>query len=123
MIEDFLLQSATITAEAAVGSTPPLTALGGVNRSGAWAVVADGVPCLVRPRSSYLAAHGSARDDARRNVEAVTIYFAADPLAESGGLNTRCRITVDGVVHAVQGVINVNSLDRLFQVDCERIRE
>jgi len=122
MIEDFLTQSATISVEASTGSVPPQTALGGANRSGAWPVVADGVPCLVRPRSSFLAAHGLARDNARRNVETATIYFAADPLADSGGITTRHRITVDGTVHAIQGVINVNSLDRLFQVDCERIR-
>lgn len=121
MIEDFLVQTATITAEAPSGSVPPQTVLGGANRSGPWTVVADGAACLVRPRSSYLAAYGSSRDNARRNVEAVTIYFAVDPVP--GGINTRHRITVDGAVHAVQGVINVNSLDRLFQVDCERIRE
>lgn len=118
-LSDFLAQSATITAEAAAGATPPQTRSGGADRS-ARLTVADGVPCLVRPLGASLAAFATARDQARRNVVSARIYFAADPAPE--GLSTRHWIDVDGRTYKVTGVVDYNSLHRLFAADCEMIR-
>jgi len=115
-----------ITAEAPAGQPVPQDGLGGADRGGDWLTVADGVPCLVRPMDSALMAFGGARDDARRNVITARIYFGADPVPE--GISTRHRITITSGtvstqgVYAVQGTINPNSMDLIFQVDCERIR-
>lgn len=126
-------QSAAISAEAADGQVPAQTALGGADRSDAgWVTVATAVPCLVRPRSSTLAAFDARRNDARANVVDATIYFAGDAIAALGiPLSTRQRITVTTApgtdptvagVYSVQGAINPNAMGRIYQVDCERIR-
>jgi hypothetical protein len=116
-------QQADITAESNPGVTPPLTTMGGVNRS-TWLEVVTGVPCLVDPKGGTL---NLARNDARANVKTPRIYFTQDPVPL--GLNTKHRITVSGGsdptargVYAVQDVANPNSMGRIFQVDCERIR-
>jgi hypothetical protein len=124
-------QQATITAEAPTGQVPPQDAAGGANRSDAnWVAVASGVPCLLNIASSALKSFGSARSDARANVIDVRIYFYSDPV-EPGGISTRHRVTVTAPGHggqrvigiyAVQGVTDPNSLGRIIQVDCERIR-
>lgn len=111
-LTDFLRQSATILVEP---TPPPRDRIGGVNRSGAWTVLAESVPCLVRPLSAGV----QPQDDARRNVVLYRIYFAFDPVA--GGIGTRHRIVVDGQTYAVTGVINPNSLDAIIHVDCEAI--
>jgi|SRR5579859_1673217 len=118
-LEDFLIQSADVTAEAPAGSVPAQDALGGADRSAAWLTVASGIPCLARPMGTSLMAFGAARDDARRGVNTTRIYFAADPVPT--GIGSRNRIVVDGATYAVQGSTNPNSMDRIFQVDCERI--
>lgn len=115
-LDDFLRHSATI-------SRLPVrqTAAGGADRTDP-APIADGVPCLVRARSAVLAALAGRRDDARAETIDARIYFAGDPLAASGGLSTGHQITVDGAAYAVRGVVDVNSMGRLLQVDAERIR-
>lgn len=122
-------QLASILAEAADGQVPPQTAMGGADRSdGNWLTVADGVPVLVRTRSSAL---NRDYDDERAQVIDATLYFAADPVPSGSGLSSRHRIVVaDGGtgggraagVYAVLGVIDPNSMGRILQVDCERIR-
>ena len=119
-------QVADITVESTSGVGPPQTTMGGTDRSaGNWLGVAQQIPCLVRDQSATL---NYARNDARANVKTTRIYFLCDPVP-GGGLSTKHRITVslgkDPVargVYAVQGVIDPNSMGRLFEVDCERIR-
>lgn len=112
-LQDFLVQSATIQLE----PTPMVRdRLGGAVRSGSWITVAVAVPCLVRPLSAAL----QPRDDARRDVGAVRIYFASDPVPT--GIGTRNRIVVDGATYQVTGSVNINKLDRIVQVDCEVVK-
>jgi hypothetical protein len=126
-LEDFLNSMCNVTAEAPTGQFPPQDAVGGADRSDAnWVGVAQGVPCLVRPRSSHLEAMPG-RNDARMNVVDTRVYFAADPVP--GGLNSRNRIVVTSCpdpaligIYAVQGVIDPNGMGRLFEADCERVR-
>jgi hypothetical protein len=123
-------QFATITAEAADGSVPPQDPTGAADRSDAnWPVVATNVPCLVSPKSSALQAFPG-RNDARMAVVNARIYFLCDPVP-TVGLSSRNRITVyagtTGIpqvlgVYAVQGVINPNTMNRIYQADCEKIR-
>lgn len=115
-LEDHLRQSATIR-------RLPVrqTGAGGADRTDPQPL-ADGVPCLVRARSAVLAALAGRRDDARAETIDARIYFGTDPLAASGGLSTRHQVEVDGAVYAVRGVVDVNSMGRLLQVDAERIR-
>ena len=103
---------------------PPVsqTTAGGPDRTGAAAVLADGVPCLVRPRGASLLAFLGRRDDQRAETVDARIYFAGDPLAPADELTARCRIVVDGRTYSVNGVSDVNSMDRLLHVDCERLR-
>lgn len=118
-------QFAEITAEANPGSRPPLTTMGGVDRSdGNWLEVVSGVPCLVRPQGGSLNLN---RNDARANVKTPKIYFLCDPVPT--GLTTKHRIKVTQGsdktlvgVYAVQDVTDPNSMGRIFQVDCERVR-
>ncbi len=118
-IEDFLLQSADITCEAAPGDVPAQDASGGADRSARqWQPVASGVPCLVRPMGSAR----QDRDDARRGIDTGRIYFASDPVPDPEGISSRHRITVAGAIYAVMGATNPNSLDRIIQVDVERVR-
>lgn len=124
-------QQATITAEAPGGRVPGQTALGGADRSDAnWLTVADGLPCLVRERS---VAVDYGRNDARASVVTARIYFVPDDVAAvlPSGLSSRHRITVtvggEGGpittgVYAVKGAVDPNSMGRVLQVDCERIR-
>ncbi len=119
-IEDFLVQSCDVLCEAPPGGVPPQDALGGADRTN-YLTVASGVPCLVRPMSAAKMAYsGGGRDDARRNVVTARIYFSSDPAPE--GLSSRHRIVVEGQTYAVTGVINPNSMGRIYQVDCEMIR-
>ena len=115
-LADFLRQAATISL-LPVGRTTA----GGADRTEP-EVLAENVPCLVRPRSSALEAFGARRNDARAERIDATIYFAGDPLAPDAELTTRHRITVAGVDYAVRGPQDPNSLGRLLQVDCERLR-
>lgn len=120
-------QQATITAEAPDGQVPGQTAMGGADRSdGNWVPIAGPVPCLVRTRGSALNYN---RNDERAAVIDARIYFAADPVPS--GISSRHRITVTAAgtggprvigVYAVMGTIDPNSMGRLFEVDCERIR-
>lgn len=122
-------QQATITSEAPAGQLPPQTLLGGVDRSDPnWVTVAAGVPCLVNVKSSTLSAFPS-RNDARANVADARIYFLPEAIAL--GITTRMRITViaapphDPVVlgvYSVQGMTDPNSMGRILQIDCERVR-
>lgn len=117
-------QSASILAEAADGQVPAQTAMGGADRSDAnWLTVADGVPVLVRTRSSAV---NRDYDDERAGVIDATLYFAADPVPSGSGLSSRHRIVVTGGraagTYAVLGAIDPNSMGRILQVDCERIR-
>lgn len=118
-------QQAEILAEANPGSRPKQSTMGGADRSDAnWLEVVSGVSCLVRPQGGTLNLN---RNDARANVKTPKIYFLEDPVPT--GLTTKHRIKVtlglDGTlvgVYAVQDVTNPNSMDRIFQVECERIR-
>ena len=118
-------QQAEIMAEANPGSRPTLTTMGGVDRSDPnWLEVVSGVSCLVRPQGGSLNLN---RNDARANVKTPRIYFLCDPVP--CGLTTKHRIKVSlgsdptaRGVYAVQDVTNPNSMGRIFQVDCERIR-
>ena len=122
-------QLATITAEAADGQVPGQDPTGAADRSdGNWPTIATGVPCLVDEKSSALMAFPG-RNDARMAVVNARIYFYADPVP--GGISSRNRITVfvavKGIpqvlgVYAVQGRINPNTMDRIFEVDCEKLR-
>jgi hypothetical protein len=125
-LEDFLLQSAVILAEAPAGSQPPRTALGGADRS-SWLVVAEGVPCLLVIRGSDLAAFGSRRNDARGHVGSGTVFFSGDPVP--GGLTTRHHLAITGCprdaddgTYAVLGVIDPNSMGHHVEVTVERVR-
>lgn len=128
-LESLILDSgvqATITAEAPEGQEPAQDLLGAVDRSaGNWVPVVADVPCLLRVRSSTI---NYAHNDARANLVDARIYFLADP--SPSGLSTRHRVTVTqpGLggprvvgVYAVLGVVDPNSLGRVFQVDCSRV--
>ncbi len=124
-LDDFLLQSAVITAEAPAGVQPPQTTYGGADRS-TWLTVADGVPCLFRSRSVTLAAFAGRRNDSRQQQVDARIYFKSDPAPE--GLSSRHRITVSGCpraadngTYAVIGAIDPNATGRLLEVDVERV--
>jgi hypothetical protein len=121
-------QRADISVEAPDGQVPLQDVLGGAIRTDPWPSVVQGVPCLVSPRASTLQAFPP-RNDARANVSDTRIYFLADPVPS--GLSTRHRITVvvDGVggpsvlgVYAVQNPNDPNSMGRILQVDCEKVR-
>jgi hypothetical protein len=128
-LEDFLTAQASITAEAAPGSVPPPTALGGADRSaGNWLTVADGVPCLVETNGATLYAFSGRRNNSRQNVVDATIYFLGDPVP--GGMTTKHRIKVTGCprdadngTYAVQGVIDPNTLGDHIEVAVERVRK
>lgn len=107
---DFFDQQASIQVEA-----PAKDRLGGADRTASWPTVIDGIPCLVRPLSVAL----QTRDDSRRNVTIYRIYFDSDP--SPTGLGTRNRIKVGSRTYQVTGVVDVNSMGQLFQVDCEAI--
>lgn len=122
-------QLATITVEAPTGQFPPQTALGGVDRTQAWTVLASGVPCLMNNRSSPLMSYPG-RNDARAQVYDTRIYFYADPTPS--GFTTRMRITVtkagaggnatDLGVYSVKSTSNPNTMGVIFQIDCEKVR-
>lgn len=122
-------QLATITAESPDGTVPGQDPTGAADRSdGKWVPIATGVPCLVNEKSSSIQAYPG-RNDARMAVVNTRIYFYCDPVPK--GISSRNRITVyvavKGVpqvlgVYAVQGRINPNTMDRLFEVDCEKLR-
>jgi hypothetical protein len=123
-------QQATITAEAPDRQVPRQDAAGGADRSDPnWVTVASGVPCLLNTSSSSLQAFGSHRNMERAAVIDARIYFITDPVPS--GISSRNRITVTAPgtggprvlgIYAVQGVKDPNSLGRIFQVDCERVR-
>lgn len=122
-------QLATITQEAPDGSVPGQDPTGAADRSdGNWVTIATGIPCLVNEKSSALQAFPG-RNDARVGIVNARIYFYYDPTPK--GLSSRNRITVfvavKGIpqvlgVYAVQGRVNPNTMDRLFEVDCEKLR-
>jgi hypothetical protein len=122
-------QFATITVEAASGSFPPQTSLGGVDRSQAWPIVAANVPCLLSNRSSPLMSFPG-RNDARAQVYDTRVYFYFDPTPS--GFTTRMRINVtkagpggdaiDLGTYSVKGTNNPNTMGVIFQVDCEKVR-
>jgi hypothetical protein len=121
---------ATITAEAPDGQVVGQDGTGAADRSDAnWLPVASGVPCLLNTTSSSLQAFGSKRNDARTAVIDARIYFLSDPVPS--GISTRHRVTVtkSGTggprvlgTWAVQSVDDPNSMGRLFEIDCERVR-
>lgn len=111
--DDFLTHRATIsTLKVGVG------AAGDATRTPV--VVADGVPCLVRPRSATFSAFQAAKDDARQSEIDSRIYFAGDPLAPGSALSTRHRIEVDGVAYAIVRVVDVHQRGEQLQVDALR---
>jgi len=122
-------QFCDITVEAQPGQQPPQTAMGGTDRSGGWLPVATGVPCLVNTKASPLMAYPG-RNDARAQVQTNRIYFYYDPTP--AGFTTRMRISVYkpgsdgdqtnlGTYRPVE-TFNPNSMDRIFQIDCEKVR-
>lgn len=122
-------QLAEITVEAPDGQVPSQSPMGGADRSQPWPILASGVPCLVNTRSASLSAFGGAREDARASIFDTRIYFYSDPTPS--GFTTRMRITVTQAgngelvtlgVYAVKSPTNPNSMARIFQVDCERVR-
>jgi hypothetical protein len=123
-------QFATITAEAPDNEVPGIDPTGATDRSDAnWVTVAIDVPCLVSPKSSAVRAYPG-QNDARQAVVDARIYFLSDPVPTIG-LSSRDRVTVSMAtyggpqvlgVYAVLGVINPNTMDRIFEVDCERLR-
>lgn len=128
LIED-ANQFADITIEAPIGQAPQQTSIGGADRSQPWGAVASGVPCLINTRSAALSAFSGAREDARASVFDTRIYFSSDPTPS--GFTTKHRITVTQAgngeavtlgVYAVKNPTNPNSMGRIFQVDCERVR-
>lgn len=122
-------QFATVSIESPDGQTVPQDALGGADRSGQWATIASHVPCLLNNRSSPLMAWPG-RNDARAQIQTTRIYFYEDPTP--AGFTTRMRITVsapgssgdmtDIGVYQVIGTANPNSMNRLYEVDVERVR-
>ena len=122
-------QQALITCEAPDGQVPPQDALGGADRSDAnWVTVASGVPCLVSPKSSKVNAFPG-RNDARAGIVDAVIYFSTDPVPSGISSRHRITVTVPGTggpqvvgVYAVQGSIDPNTMGRIFQVGCERVR-
>lgn len=111
-LEDFLNQSATIEAL----DLTTKDEVGSVDRDGANKVtLATQMPCLVRPLS---AREGRVNEKATLDITH-RIYFAGDPLSGViSRLTSRHRITVDGRVYAPIQPVDVNSLNRLLQVDC-----
>lgn len=107
-LEDFLNRTAAVERK-----TVARTALRDERVS--WNPVAgkEALPCLLRPlRPEQLSKQN--RDTTKKWIR---VYFAADP-----GLDHEDRLVVDGRHLYVQGSINVNELDRLYEVDCiERI--
>ena len=121
-------QFASITMEAPAGQIPPLTPMGGVDRTGTWTPIVDSVPCLLNNKSSQLMAYPG-RNDARAQVFDTRIYFYYDPTPT--GITTRMRITVsqtigtdttDLGIYQVVSVQNPNSMGRILEVDCEKVR-
>ena len=122
-------QYANITVEFPPNTVPTQDAMGGVDRTGNWPLVASRVPCLVNTRNETLMAFQSARNNARSAVFDARIYFYYDPVPT--GITTKHRITVTDAsrgepvevgVYAVKNVNNANSMGRLFAVDTERLR-
>jgi hypothetical protein len=111
-LTDFLDQFATIE----VLDLATQDEVGSLDRDGAnKTTLATMVPCLVRPLS---AREGRVNEKATLDITH-RIYFAGDPLSGVlGRLTSRHRITVGDRVYAPVQPIDVNSLNRLLQVDC-----
>jgi hypothetical protein len=122
-------QLATITQESPDGQVVGQDPTGAADRSDPnWITVASAIPCLVNEKSSSLQAF-SGRNDARMGIVNARIYFFRDPVP--AGLSSRNRITVTTAssgstqvigIYAVQGRINPNTMNRIFEVDCEKVR-
>src|SRR5215469_3488934 len=118
-------QVATITQEAPPGLIPPQTAMGGVDRTMQWPSIAT-LPCHVNTTASPLQPYPTGRNNERQQVYTTRIYFYSCP---SIGFTTRMRIAVAGgsdpaVVgtYQIEAVKNPNSMSRLWEIDCERVR-
>jgi hypothetical protein len=122
-------QFATISIESPNGQSVSQDALGGADRSGQWPVIAVHIPCLLNNKSSPLMGWPG-RNDARAQVQSTRIYFYFDPTPS--GFTTRMRITVsapgssgdmtDIGTYQVIGTGNPNSMNRIYQIDVERVR-
>ena len=131
-LEDLINESnqlATITIEALPGSVPPQTVMGGVDRTGEWPVIASGIPCLLNNKSSALTPYTQGRNNERQQVFTTRIYFCFDPTPN--GFTTRMRITVtqsstgtdatDLGIYQVENVSNPNSMNRIWEIDVEKV--
>lgn len=74
-----------------------------------WQTVTAGVSAWVQPAAA------DAREAYRRQGMTVThtVYFAADPSVEAGD-----RISFDGALLVVSGVVNMGGLGKLWKADC-----
>lgn len=112
-------QTCDISVEATAGQTPPLTTMGGTDRSKAWPFVVQGVPCFEHPQSAQLNRNVN---DERQGIVDARFYFIGDPVIGKGGISSRHRITRNSVVYAVLGTINAMQVGIVVQVDCEKVR-
>jgi hypothetical protein len=122
-------QLATITQEAADGKQPPQTTMGGTDRTGTWMQLASNVPCLLNNKSSQLTPYTQGRNNERQQVFTTRIYFYSDPTP--AGFTTRQRITVtqshlgtddtDLGIYQIMNVSNPNSMNRIWEIDVEKI--
>src|SRR6516162_793462 len=119
---------ATITIEAPEYGQVAQDALGGAIRTDPWSTIVSDIPCLVAPQGQQISAWPP-RNDSRASINNVRIYFVIDPCPD--GLSTRHRITVTSRgrggpdvtgIYAVVGAQDPNSMSRILQVDCEKIR-
>lgn len=103
-LEDFLNKLARVEARnphrSGYGDTTP-----------AWTPVPgkEALPCLLRP----LKAEALARQGRDMEKTWIRVYFAADP-----GVTRNDRLVVEGRYLTVQGVVNVNEMNRVYEVDC-----
>jgi hypothetical protein len=122
-------QLATISIEAPAGQFPPQTGMGGTDRTGFWTVLASNVPCLLNNKQSILSPWKTGRNDERQQIFSTRVYFYVDPTP--AGFTTRMRITVtqstlasdntDLGTYQVLNVSNPNSMNRIWEIDVEKV--
>jgi hypothetical protein len=123
-------QLASILVEAASGQQPPQTGMGGTDRTQPWITLASGIPCLLNNKTSLLSPYKQGRNDERQQVYTTRVYFYYDPTPS--GFTTRMRISItdadpsdtdvtDLGTYQVENVSNPNSMNRIWQIDVEKI--
>jgi hypothetical protein len=121
-MENFLIHTADVEAEAPAGTSAGQTGMGGVDRT-TWIPVESNLPCLFRPRS----VNNVATDDRAQQQILAKVYFTSDPVAT--GLTSKHRLIIRGCprqadngTYSVIGARDINALGRVLEVEVERVR-